>query len=291
MLTRTLEKLLNRGLPRSPRARELCLQLAGKTLAIEVRDITRLRLSSTGSTLVLSVSDAPAEASLSGGPLALLGLLGGSPQQLLQRGAVSLGGDTHLAQSFRELLTLLRPDPEEELSLLVGDVPAHQLGRLARVAASPSEPQGRCDRRRRTPPSTSAMSARISCRAREGEQFLRGVDAVREDVDRLRGAPRAASPQRANARRAVKLRVAMRLLEIQRVLLQHGLDDYVRATHLYRPLRFMFYLSPGIWFERRRASQPRRAAAARARGARADLREVRPGGLDPARPAARRHRR
>ena len=52
----------------------------------------------------------------------------------------------------------------------------------------------------------------------------------------------------------MKLRVVMRLLEIQRVLLKHGLDDYVRATHLYRPLRFLFFLSPGIWFERRRAA-------------------------------------
>ncbi len=50
----------------------------------------------------------------------------------------------------------------------------------------------------------------------------------------------------------MKLRIALRLLEIQRVLLRHGLDDFVRATHLYRPLRFVFFLSPGIWFERRR---------------------------------------
>jgi ubiquinone biosynthesis protein len=49
----------------------------------------------------------------------------------------------------------------------------------------------------------------------------------------------------------VKLRVLARLVQIQRVLLKHGLDDFVRATHLYRPLRFLFYLSPGIWFERR----------------------------------------
>ena len=42
----------------------------------------------------------------------------------------------------------------------------------------------------------------------------------------------------------MKLRVLLRLLEIQRVLLRHGLDDFVRATHLYRPLRFLFYLSP-----------------------------------------------
>jgi ubiquinone biosynthesis protein len=50
----------------------------------------------------------------------------------------------------------------------------------------------------------------------------------------------------------VKLRVLLRLLEIQRVLLKHGLDDYVRATHLYRPLRFVLYCSPGVWLERRR---------------------------------------
>jgi ubiquinone biosynthesis protein len=52
----------------------------------------------------------------------------------------------------------------------------------------------------------------------------------------------------------MKLRVARRLLQIQRVLVRHGLDDFVRATHLYRPLRFMFYLSPWTWFQRRRGA-------------------------------------
>jgi ubiquinone biosynthesis protein len=47
-------------------------------------------------------------------------------------------------------------------------------------------------------------------------------------------------------------RVAGRLLEIQRVLVRHGLDELVRATHLYRPLRFLFYLQPSTWSERRR---------------------------------------
>jgi len=46
----------------------------------------------------------------------------------------------------------------------------------------------------------------------------------------------------------VKLRVLVRLLDIQRVLLKHGLDDYVTATHLYRPLRFLFSLWLGLWF-------------------------------------------
>ncbi len=44
--------------------------------------------------------------------------------------------------------------------------------------------------------------------------------------------------------------VTRRLIGIQRVLVRHGLDEYVRATHLYRPLRFLFYLSPWTWFTR-----------------------------------------
>ncbi len=48
----------------------------------------------------------------------------------------------------------------------------------------------------------------------------------------------------------IRVRVAGRLLEIQRALVRHGLDDFVRATHLYRPFRFLFFLSPWTWFQR-----------------------------------------
>ncbi len=48
----------------------------------------------------------------------------------------------------------------------------------------------------------------------------------------------------------MRLRVALRLLKIQRALVRHGLDDFIRATHLYRPFRFLFYLSPWTWFQR-----------------------------------------
>jgi ubiquinone biosynthesis protein len=46
--------------------------------------------------------------------------------------------------------------------------------------------------------------------------------------------------------------VLSRMIHIQRVLVRHGLDEFIRATHLFRPLRFAFYLSPATWFERRR---------------------------------------
>ncbi len=52
----------------------------------------------------------------------------------------------------------------------------------------------------------------------------------------------------------MRFRVLARLLQIQRVLLKHGLDDFVRETHLYRPLQFLFLLSPGVWFARGRSA-------------------------------------
>tara|TARA_R110002096_G_scaffold154_6_gene763 strand:- start:10629 stop:12254 length:1626 start_codon:yes stop_codon:yes gene_type:complete len=39
-------------------------------------------------------------------------------------------------------------------------------------------------------------------------------------------------------------RTLFRLLAIQRVLVKYGLDDVIKETHLLRPLRFIFYLSP-----------------------------------------------
>ncbi|HTC54289.1 MAG TPA: ubiquinone biosynthesis regulatory protein kinase UbiB [Steroidobacteraceae bacterium] len=50
----------------------------------------------------------------------------------------------------------------------------------------------------------------------------------------------------------MRLHVFVRLVRIQRVLLRHRLDELVRATHLYRPLRLLLLLSPGVWQARRR---------------------------------------
>jgi len=38
-----------------------------------------------------------------------------------------------------------------------------------------------------------------------------------------------------------------RLLQIQRVLVKHGLVDIIKATHLFRPLRFLYYIFPSNW--------------------------------------------
>ncbi|MCB1735857.1 MAG: ubiquinone biosynthesis regulatory protein kinase UbiB [Gammaproteobacteria bacterium] len=45
----------------------------------------------------------------------------------------------------------------------------------------------------------------------------------------------------------IRPRVAWRLFHINFVLARHGLDEIVLATHLFRPVRFLKYLSPFYW--------------------------------------------
>ncbi len=43
---------------------------------------------------------------------------------------------------------------------------------------------------------------------------------------------------------------AMRIIHINRVLLRHGLDEVILKAHLFRPIRFILYLSPWYWLRR-----------------------------------------
>jgi ubiquinone biosynthesis accessory factor UbiJ len=196
VLTATLANLLNRGLPRSGRARELTAELAGHSFVLEMAGFGRVRVASDGTTLSVSADTAAADATLCAGPLGFLALAVDDPQAVLRRGAATVSGDAEVAARFRELLTLLKPDPEEELSLVVGDVPAHQLGRLARAAAQ----WGRraADTAWRSSADYLAHERADLVPRREGEPFLRGVDALREDVDRLEARLMQLARRRAN---------------------------------------------------------------------------------------------
>jgi ubiquinone biosynthesis protein len=50
----------------------------------------------------------------------------------------------------------------------------------------------------------------------------------------------------------------LRLLAIQRVLIKHGLDEFIFATHLFRPVRFLFYIFPWNWFGRKKGPRAER---------------------------------
>ncbi len=53
----------------------------------------------------------------------------------------------------------------------------------------------------------------------------------------------------------IRPRELFRLLTIQRVLVRHGLDEIILRLHLFRPLRFLLYLSPLFWLRRDRGPE------------------------------------
>jgi ubiquinone biosynthesis protein UbiJ len=201
MLTQSIENLLNRNLPRSPRAQELCETLKGRTVRIEASGLGwSLDCQSLGTSLKLAKSgdtDNTPDAEISGTLLNLAALAGDDPQQVIQRGAVTIRGDAEIAQKFRELAMLLKPDVEEELSRLIGDSPAHQALRLARMVA---------DFGRRAVHTGTRNMAEYLAHERgdlvpraEAEDFYRGVERLREDLDRLEARARIVEQELAPA--------------------------------------------------------------------------------------------
>ena len=183
MLTSLLESLLNRGVSRSVRAQQLCAELAGRRCAVEAPAVARVVFESTGAAIRIRRGEEPADAAIVGGPLSLLIVAGSLSREPLARGAVEVRGDAEIAEKFQQLIRLLSPDLEEELARAVGDVPAHRLARLARGAAGWS---GRAALTLWRDLGEYASHERRDLVPRpEGETFLHGVDALREDVDRF----------------------------------------------------------------------------------------------------------
>jgi len=53
----------------------------------------------------------------------------------------------------------------------------------------------------------------------------------------------------------IRPKILMRLIHINWVMMFHGLDEIVLKTHLFRPVRFLAFLSPNYWL--RKPSEPR----------------------------------
>jgi len=187
MLTQAIENLLNRNLPRSPRARELAAALVGRRVRIEARDFRWVLIAESLNTSIRltreSTDGQPPDADISGSLLNLAALAGSHPEEVIQRGDVSIRGDAEVAQKFRELAMLLKPDVEEELSRLIGDSPAHQALRLVRLATGFGRRAAQTGVRN-VAEYLAHERGDLVPRA-EAEDFYRGVERLREDLDRV----------------------------------------------------------------------------------------------------------
>jgi len=184
-LLRPVASVINRNIRATTPARDLCEKLAGKVIAIRVRNTAltawfivhddRLDLALDG--------DEDPDVMISGSLLTLARMSGAPGTSELRSGALELTGDTHVASDFQRLLNYAKPDLEEELSAFIGDVAAHRIGELARGF-------GKWSREAR-----ATMGANIRDYLQEEsrdlptryevDRFADKVGVLRDDVDRL----------------------------------------------------------------------------------------------------------
>jgi ubiquinone biosynthesis protein UbiJ len=179
------EAAFNRNIAVSTQAAALTKRLEGTSLQVEVDGITRvLALCCDGRLALLAGDDTPADAVISGSAPALLQMLrGGGAASAQVKSSVQIRGDAEIANLYRELFTAARPDLEEELSRWVGDLPARHLSQLAKSVRTWAR------RARRTAGENIAEylqeEGRDLVTRTEMEEFLRGVDTVRDSVERI----------------------------------------------------------------------------------------------------------
>jgi ubiquinone biosynthesis accessory factor UbiJ len=198
-LLRPLEKTLNRHIADSSRARTLLAGLAGRSLELRFAATpVRIRLQARADGVALMPGgDEKADAVIEGTPIAFLRLAASGSAQSIRAGGAEVHGDAEVAEGFRNLLSAAKPDLEEELSRFTGDVAAHYLARLGREAAEFGL-RARDAFARNVSEYLTEESRDLPARI-EIEEFLTGVDRLREAVDRLESRLAAAERSRARA--------------------------------------------------------------------------------------------
>ena len=183
-LLRPVVGMINRQIRAKTPARELCRELDGRVVAVRVRDTALAMFFQVGPDDIELLGHAVEPDVTITGSLFTLAALAGSPgDAALRDGSIDLTGDVETAQAFQRLMAYGRPDLEEELSGVIGDVAAHGLGDIARNV-------GRWGR-----DATSIMSQNITEYLQEESRalpsryevdaFRKRVDTLRDDVDRL----------------------------------------------------------------------------------------------------------
>jgi len=182
---RPIASLLNRNISESTPARELCSTLSGTLVAVRVRDTALAAYFIVDDDVLNVVSSTGEEPDvvITGSIITLARMIGQSGETSIRNGSLELTGDAELAGQFQQLLSHAKPDVEEELSGIVGDVAAHRLGEIARGV-------GRWGRTARSTMGANIREylqeeSRDAPSRYEVDSFTADVNTLRDDVDRI----------------------------------------------------------------------------------------------------------
>ncbi|MEL7185201.1 MAG: SCP2 sterol-binding domain-containing protein [Pseudomonadota bacterium] len=183
-LLRPVAKMLNRNIEEITPARELCAELAGTVVAVRVRNTglaTHFIIDEASLDLVADTERNP-DVVITGSLLTLARMAGDSGEAAIRDGDLDLTGDAETAQQFQQLLEFAKPDLEEEMSGVIGDVAANRLGKMARGLA-------RWGREARSTMGDNIREylqeeSRDAPSRYEVDRFTQQVDTLRDDVER-----------------------------------------------------------------------------------------------------------
>jgi ubiquinone biosynthesis protein UbiJ len=179
-----LQALLNRNIQASTPARELLPELTDKVLAVSLKGTPLamyMQFDESGARLRFS-HDADPDVILTGGLFGLARLAGDDANRALQSGEVDLLGNADTAQAIQSLLQHAHPDWEEELSRLIGDVAAHQVGNFTRSLFGWGRQASESVQRNAA--EYLQEESRDLVAPAEAREFCTRVDDVREATDR-----------------------------------------------------------------------------------------------------------
>jgi ubiquinone biosynthesis accessory factor UbiJ len=188
MLVAQLNRYLAHALEQSPRARELCHALEGRSLRMEIEALPGAFIMSVarGTLLITHVSsDAQSDGvsgdvTVKGTPFGLLALAGRDASLAVGQGGANITGDEALAPRFQELARLLRPNVEAEIARVIGRMPAHLATRAFSVFAIWAG--AACESLSRNAAEYLAHESRDLVPRAEAESFFTGVEALRSTV-------------------------------------------------------------------------------------------------------------
>jgi ubiquinone biosynthesis protein UbiJ len=184
-LFQPLMKLVNKQIKSTTPAQELCTKLDGKVISIRVNDTALAIYFCVYSDKIALVGTFEGEPDvlISGSLITLARLASTTGEEAIHYDSLNLTGDAELAQAFQKLLGYGKPDIEEELSGIIGDVAAHRLGEIARSIGDWGRKTNSTFRQNI---SEYLQEERRDLPSRlEIEKFNREVDVLRDDVARF----------------------------------------------------------------------------------------------------------
>lgn len=182
---RPVASVLNRNIRETTPARELCAKLDGTVIAVRVTNtaLAAWFIAHEEELELRTDYDGEPDVLISGSLLTLARMAGESGLGALRDGSLELTGDAHRAEQFQRMLAFAKPDFEEELANVVGDVAAHRVGEMFRGI-------GKWGRDARSTMGANIREylqeeSRDTPSRYEVERFTAQVGDLRDDVERL----------------------------------------------------------------------------------------------------------